>query len=584
MPKFQLALLIVLLLPPLTALHAVDSPPMESQMLLAHDFDDVMAKPWLTPHASWKTEVGFHSGCENPAEYNSLAATNPVSKQLHSAETPSKKPNVIFILTDDQGWGDAHFAGHPYVKTPNLDRLAAGGTWFKQFYVAATVCSPSRAAFMTSHFPARHQIHGHFAEHSSNAVRSMPNWLDPNVTTLPDLLKSAGYATAHFGKWHLGGGTGAPPPEKYGFDVSKTVNSNGLPLGNEATEPYFRAKSTRLIVDETIQFIREHRDSPFYVNVWTLLPHALLKPTQEQLAVYADLQPKADDVAFGPWMQKYLGNARDLHSQMQVFNASLTDLDTQVGRLLDTLDEMKLAENTLVVFSSDNGPEDYRISNAANAGTGSTSMLRGRKRSMYEGGIRTFGLVRWPGKVSEGRVDETNVVGAVDLLPTVAALAGVKLPESLKPDGEDLSSLWLGKTDSSRTQPLYWEWLFNVQGKSDGYMPPMLAIREGDWKLFVNHNGTGAQLYNIAKDPAETKDLASHHPVEVKALTEKTLAWVKTLPPSPARDEVAATGLPVDRRPSGDPAKTLKPKSKDKSNKDRDNKLNRDEFVNPIGK
>jgi N-acetylgalactosamine-6-sulfatase len=374
----------------------------------------------------------------------------------------------------------------------------------------------------------------------------MPNWLDPEVTTLPDLLKSAGCATAHFGKWHLGGGAGAPPPEEYGFDASKTVGSTGPSLGNEAVEPYFRAKSTRLIVDETIQFIRQHQGSPFFVNVWTLLPHAPLKPTPEQLAVYADLQPKADDPAFGPWMRKYLANAKDLRSQMQVFCASLTDLDTQIGRLLDALDEMQLAEDTILFFSSDNGPEDYRIGNAANAGTGSPGMLRGRKRSMYEGGIRTFGLVRWPGKVPAGRVDETSVVAAVDLLPTVASLAGVKLPETLKPDGEDLSSHWLGNASSPRTKPLHWEWIFNVPGIADGYMPPMLAIREGDWKLFVNHDGSGAQLYNIAKDPGETRDLATQHHAKATSLTEKALAWVKTLPPSAARDQAAATGQPAD--------------------------------------
>jgi len=558
-----------------------------------------------------------------------LIITLILGSQLHAADVPAKaekpapRPNIIFILTDDQGWGDARFAGHPYVKTPNLDRLAEEGTWFKQFYVAATVCSPSRVAFMTSHYPARHQVHGHFSDHASNAARSMPNWLDPKATTLPDLLKSAGYATAHFGKWHLGGGAGAPPPDEYGFDASKTVGSTGPSLGNEATEPYFRAKSTQLIVDETIQFIRQHRESPFYANVWTLLPHASLKPTPEQLAVYADLQPKADDPSFGPWMQKYLGKTKDLRSQMQVFCASLTDLDTQIGRLLDALDEMKLADNTLIVFSSDNGPEDYRISNAANAGTGSTGLLRGRKRSMYEGGIRTFGLVRWPGKVPAGRVDDTSVVGAVDLLPTVAALAGVKLPESLKPDGEDLSPLWLGKAISPRTKPLHWEWLFNAQVTGDSQMPPMLAIREGDWKLFLNHNGTGAQLYNIVKDPSETQDLAAQHPAEVKSLTAKALAWVKTLPHSLARDKAAATGQPVDSRPPSVPAKPVKTEAKAPTNrvevfatwdvdrdgflspaefqtglknhpesaerfrardKDGDQKLNREEFVNPIGK
>ena len=222
-----------------------------------------------------------------------------------------RKPNVIFILTDDQGWNDAHFAGHPYVKTPNLDKFASQSTWLRQFYVAATVCSPSRTAFMTSHSPARHFVHGHFATHDQNAARSMPDWLDPQVVTLPGLLKSAGYATAHFGKWHLGSGPSAPPPEAYGIDVSRTTVSNGKPFA-EQQDPYFWAKSTGLIVDETIAFIKAHKDQPFYANVWTLVPHAKLNPTPEQLAVYANLNPSAGDPAFGPWMQKYLGEAKDL--------------------------------------------------------------------------------------------------------------------------------------------------------------------------------------------------------------------------------------------------------------------------------
>ncbi|MCU0784285.1 MAG: sulfatase-like hydrolase/transferase, partial [Verrucomicrobia bacterium] len=364
---------------------------------------------------------------------------------LAAFSAAQRKLNVIFILTDDQGWNDAHFAGHPYVKTPHLDRFASQSTWFRQFYVTATVCSPSRTAFMTSHSPARHFVHGHFATHAQNAARAMPDWLDPKVTTLPALLKTAGYATAHFGKWHLGSGPGAPPPADYGFDVSKTVNSNGPQLGDEAKEPYFRAKSTALIVDETIAFIKAHKEQPFYANVWTLLPHAPLKPTPEQLAVYADLAPSAGDPAFGPWMQKYLGNAKDLRSQMQVFCASLTDLDTQLGRLFAALDEMGLADNTIVFYSSDNGAEDYRIGNASNAGVGNTGPLRARKRSMYEGGIRTFGLVRWLGHVPAGKRDETSVTGGVDFLPTICKLTGVTVPASLQPDGEDVSDIWLGK-------------------------------------------------------------------------------------------------------------------------------------------
>ncbi len=469
------------------------------------------------------------------------------------------RPNVIFILTDDQGWGDAGFAGHPYVKTPNLDRLASEGTWFRQFYVAATVCSPSRTAFMTSHYPSRHLIHGHISDEQQNLARSMPNWLDAEVTTLPDLLKSAGYATGHFGKWHLGSGPGAPAPSDYGFDRAKIVTGNGETYEKERNEPGFWSRATTLFVDDTISFIREHREQPFYVNLWTLIPHAKLDPSPEQLAVYDSLKPKADDPAFGSWMQKYLGKAKDLESQMKVFCASLTDMDTQIGRLLDTLDEMGLAENTIIVFSSDNGPEDYRISNAANGGVGSPGPLRGRKRSMYEGGIRTFGLVRWPGKVPAGRVDETSVVGAVDFLPTICSLAGVEVPASIAPDGLDLSSLWRGGESQARSNPLHWEWLFNVQGAGDGYVPPMLAIRDGDWKLLLDHKGGGAQLYQIPNDPGELNDLAAKEPDVVKQLSEKALAWVKTLPTSAARDKVIATGLPVDSRGKPSPKAPASP-------------------------
>ena len=464
-------------------------------------------------------------------------------QSLGTLQAAESRPNVIFILTDDQGWNDAHFAGHPYVKTPNLDKFANQGTWFRQFYVAATVCSPSRTGFMTSHAPARHLVHGHFATHEQNAARSMPDWLDPKVPTLATLLKGAGYATAHFGKWHLGNGTGAPPPEDYGFDVSKTVNSNGAQLGDEAKEPYFRAKSTALMVDETIAFIRENKDRPFYANLWTLLPHAPLKPTPEQLKEYESLSPRADDPAFGPWMQKYLANAKDLKSQMQVFCASLTDLDTQLGRLFAALDEMNLANNTIIFFSSDNGAEDYRIGNASNGGVGNTGPLRARKRSMYEGGIRTFALLRWPGHVAAGRRDETSVLGAVDFLPTICKLTGVEVPDGLQPDGEDVSDIWLGKS-RPRTKPLHWEWLFRVQGAD--YTPPMLAIRDGDWKLFVNHDGSKAQLFDIPEDIGEEYDVAAAHPDIVKTLSAKALAWQKSLPPSKAREQAVATSMPQD--------------------------------------
>ena len=458
-----------------------------------------------------------------------------------------QKPNVIFILTDDQGWGDTHFAGHPYAKTPNLDKFATQSTWLKQFYVASPVCSPSRAAFLTGRVPARDSIHGHIANPDQNANRSMPDWLDPKVPTVASILRKDGYATAHFGKWHLGHGPGAPSPEVYGFDVAKTHVSNGPQISEKQAN--FDVRSTEIIVDETINFIRDHKDKPFYVDLWTLLPHAPIHVTPKMLAVYKDLEPDAKNPAFGPWTRKYLGGAKDLKSMMQTYCAALTEIDTQLGRLFTALDQMGLADNTIIVFSSDNGAEDYRIFNAVDCAVGSNGPLRARKRSLYEGGVRTFSLVRWPGHIPAGKTDETSVTGAVDLLPTLCNLTGTALPVDLKIDGEDVSGIWEGKP-RSRSKPLFWEWMFNVAGgASTGYMPPMLAVRDGDWKLYVNHDGSGAQLFNIPLDISEEHDVASKNPEVVKNLTAEALSWVKSLPSCPTRDKATATKEPQPENP-----------------------------------
>jgi len=266
---------------------------------------------------------------------------------------------------------------------------------------------------------------------------------------------------------------------------------------------------------------------------------------------------------------------------MQVFCASLTDLDTQIGRLLDSLDQLGLTNDTLIFFSSDNGPEDYRIGNAANAGVGSAGPLRARKRSMHEGGIRTFGLVRWPGKVPAGRVEENAVVGGVDFLPTIAALAGVKVPANLTADGEDRSALWLGGPATPRRAPLHWEWISGVQGPEDGYMPPPLCVRDGQWKLFVKYDGQGAQLFDIPKDAAEKHDVAAANPEVVKELTAKALAWAKTLPASPARDKFVAGGAVRTTPRTGQKAKANldRPKIFDGWDKDKDGFLSKDEFI-----
>ncbi len=453
------------------------------------------------------------------------AAALAMPGRLPAADKPTKaKPNIIFIFTDDLGWGDLGCYGHPYMKTPNLDKLAKQGTRFSQFYVNSGVCSPSRTAFMTGHYPARHRVHGHFAKPQQNKARRMPNWLDPDVTTVTDLLKQAGYATGHFGKWHLGGGQGAPQPSAYGIDDHRTL-TGGAPSWDQKEHTHFRADSTGLFVDETIRFIKANRNKPFYVNLWTLVPHATLKPTADELKVYEDL--KADKKDFQSYMREYVAQAPDLNKQMKAYCASVTGMDKAIGRLMAALDKLGVSDNTLVFFTSDNGPEDYHIGNARNAGLGSPGPFRGRKRSMFEGGLRMPCIARWPGKIPPGRVDETSVMTGVDWLPTMCGIAGVKVPD-IKPDGEDVSDMLMGKS-RARKKPIMWEWRYGVAGEK-AYRPPALAIRDGKWKLFVNPDGTGAQLYDIPADPQERKNLIKQHPDVAKRLTKQLLDWKKTLP------------------------------------------------------
>ncbi len=457
------------------------------------------------------------------------------SASLLQAAERDRRPNVIFLLTDDQGWGDAAAWGHPYYKTPNLDRLTRESRRFGQFYVANPVCSPSRAAFMTGCYPARFRIHGHFATHEQNQARAMPDWLDPQVLTVTRQLKSAGYVTGHFGKWHLGSGDGAPEPGAYGIDSHVTLVSSGPQLRqNSPPEEHWWGKSTGIIMDHATTFLRENRDQPFYLNIWTLVPHARLDPTPEQLAVYADLDPRADHPAFGKWTEAYYRNAKDLRAQMQVFAASITDLDTQVGRLLDTLEELGLSDNTVLFFSSDNGPEDYHIGNAANAGVGFPGPHRGRKRSIYEGGVRQPLLVRWPGRIVPGVFDNTSVLASVDFLPTVCALTGVKLPDGVKGDGEDISDILLTGQSRPRHAPLYWEWRSTVAGNPD-FAPPPVAVRDGKWKLLTSLDRSRVELYDIPSDPGETENVAAAHPDVVERLTRLALDWKATLPPGDER-------------------------------------------------
>jgi len=461
------------------------------------------------------------------ASFGTAAASLAWSSCSVAADAALKanRPNFVFIFADDLGWGDLGCYGNRQIKTPNLDELAKTGTLFTQFYVNGSVCSPSRTSIMTSHFPARHRVHGHFATHAQNKARGMPNWLDPKVSTVTGLLQKAGYATGHFGKWHLGSGEGAPSPGDYGIDDHCTRSSSGPQLDGTG-DPYFRAKSTAQIVDKTIRFIEKNKSRPFYVNVWTLLPHATLHPTDEQMKPY----------------QKYAPRGVPYKGAKQIYYASVSDLDRQIGRLIKKIDELGLADNTVIAFSSDNGPEDFDIGNAVHSGIGSAGPFRGRKRSLYEGGIRMPFIVRWPGHTPAGRVDDTTVLAGVDWLLIVCGLADVKLPGDLEPDGEDMSQVILGKP-KRRTKPLMWEWRFRIFGDMV-HKSPSLAIRDGNWKLLMNPDSSRVELYDIPADPTELDNVAVQNPDVVRRLSAKLLHWHGTLPAGPVEELAGSNAYP----------------------------------------
>ena len=458
-----------------------------------------------------------------------------LSVNVVAKESAAQKPNIIFILADDMGWGDMSCYGHPEIKTPNLDRFAEQGKLFTQFYVNSGVCSPSRVAFATGQFPARNGVHGHFSSAKENEERAMPNWLDASVPTVAKQLKAQGYATAHFGKWHMtttDADVPAPEPTEYGFDLAYGYLSTGPQLC-DYSDPYFRARSTSNIVDHTIQFIEDHKGTPFYINAWTLIPHTVLNPTPEQMA---------------PFMEKYAPNIKGHpHAGARVvYYSTIDNFDTQIGRLLDKLGEMGLADNTIVIVSSDNGPEDIMLEGggASHSGIGSTGPFRGRKRSLYEGGIRVPLIVRWPGHIKAGSIDNESVVAAADLMPTLCRLTGAKVPVGkYASDGEDVSDI-LTSGPRARKEPLMWEYHYEMTCGHVIHKNPIMAIRDGDWKLLMNPDGSRIELYDIPADPTELNNVAEDHPAMVELLSKKLMQWHHELPRAPIPEKAGSNAYP----------------------------------------
>lgn len=424
----------------------------------------------------------------------------------------SERPNIIFIFADDLGWGDLGCYGHQHLKTPYLDKMASEGILLTNFYVANPVCSPSRTAVMTGQYPARHRVHRHFSNHANHLANNMPDFLDPEVTLLTRLMQENGYKTGHFGKWHLGGSEDAPPPSDYGIDVHYTTNSSDRKLRCP------RHESTEKMVDEAIAFIEKNKEKSFYVNLWTLVPHANLDPTEKQMAPYEKLGPN------GP------AKGRGFSTPRQIYYGAVTDMDYHIGRLIQKLDELGLSGNTLIVFSSDNGPEDINIVNAAHSGVGSPGPLRGRKRSLYDGGVRVPFIVKWEGHTPAGLVDDQSIAATVDLLPTLCSLAGIKLPEGYQSDGQDISPILEGKS-IVRDQPLLWDWTAAQAGHTFNKSPG-LALRSGKWKFLMNPDGSRKELYDFEADPQcmEVDNLAGQNPELVEKFSKVLLEFKASIP------------------------------------------------------
>jgi arylsulfatase A len=452
------------------------------------------------------------------------AAAAMLPGSLSAAPVASKrKPNVVLILVDDLGWTDVGCFGSKYYETPNIDRLAAGGMKFTNGYAACAVCSPTRAAVMTGRYPARlgitDWIRARFQGGKIPADKKNPSgytgggavqcprnalWMEHDEVTIAEILKPAGYVSCHIGKWHLG-----PDhwyPERQGFDRNFGGCDYGQPPsyfdpyknGRLANIPTLKPRKTGEYLtdregDEAVSFIRTHKDKPFFLYM-------------ANYAVHTPIQGKADLIA------KYKAKT-PTNQKNPTYAAMVESVDDSVGKVLATLDELKLTDNTLVIFSSDNG---------GLSGPTNNKPLRAGKGHPYEGGIRVPYIFRWPGVIKAKSVCETPVI-SVDFFPTICHAAGVSPPIRRDIDGEDLTPL-LKQSGKLKRKAIYWHFP-HYRGRG---IPPYSIIRHGDWKLLKRYAGKPEfELFNLAKDLSETKDLAPDMPEKVKDLDAKLTAALK---------------------------------------------------------
>ncbi len=436
-----------------------------------------------------------------------------------SVSAQQKKPNIVLILSDDLGIGDLGTYGQKIIPTPNIDRLAAGGLKFTQFYSGTSVCAPSRSALMTG------QHTGHTYIRGNKEIE--PEGQEPladSVQTLAMHLKKAGYTTGAFGKWGLGmvGTTGDPNrkgwDEFFGYNCQRQShryypthlwhNDRKVILeGNDLAHKVHYAPE--LIQAKTLEFLEKNHDKPFFLFIPTVLPHAELAGPEDEF--YRKYENRFEEKPYrgndyGP--QATVPGYASVQKPRATYAAMVERMDHYVGEVVEKLKELNLIHNTLIIFTSDNGA--HSEGGADPAFFNSTAGLRGQKRDLYEGGIRVPFIVHWPGQIRQPRVSD-HVAAFWDLLPTFNELAGS--PVTASTDGLSFLPVLSGKGKQARHKYLYWE--FHEAGGRQ-------AVRSGKWKLVKlqvkNKDKTTYELYNLETDPAETQNLLNRKPSVYKRL------------------------------------------------------------------
>lgn len=425
------------------------------------------------------------------------------------------QPNIILILADDLGWADVGCYGNTFNETPHIDRLARGGMRFTQFY-AGPVCSPTRCNLLSGQDQARFGITQHIPGHRRPFAKltdpAVPLQMPLEVETFAESLGKAGYATGYFGKWHLGGAGFGPADQ--GWQVAEEIKGNTQAPAAEGGAPQ---RTTAVLARKAVEFITANKGRPFLLQVSHAAVHIPLSTTPELKAKYERKKS----------MPGYPSNVE--------YAGLLEELDQSVGSIVEAVEEAGIADNTLVLFLSDNGGLEHEQSGRV---VTSNQPLRGEKGTLYEGGIRIPAIARWPGKVPAGVECATPVI-TMDVHPTFVEIAGAATPQQSR-DGVSLAALLRNPSAPLPRDTLYWH-LPHYH-----HSTPASALRKGDWKLIEFFEDSSLQLFNLRTDPGETTNLAPSEPARAKELQAALAAW---------RQQVGARLPNPNPNPNHDPAR-----------------------------